>query len=53
MIDRRLFTHFDWAILSVIIGLICIGFASIYSATHAQMPAVYMKDIYWIIIGSS
>ena len=52
MIDRRLFTHFDWAILSVIIGLICIGFASIYSATHAQMPAVYMKDIYWIIIGT-
>lgn len=52
MIDRRLFTHFDWLILSVIAALICIGFASIYSATHAQMPSIYKKDIYWILIGS-
>lgn len=53
MIDRRLFTHFDWAILSVILALICVGFASIYSATHAQMPSIYVKDIYWIVIGSA
>lgn len=53
MIDRRLFTHFDWAILSVIIALASIGFASIYSATHAQMPSIYVKDIYWIVIGSA
>lgn len=52
MIDRRLFTHFDWAILSVILGLICIGFASIYSATHIHMPMIYIKDIYWIGIGA-
>lgn len=52
MIDRRLFTHFDWAIFSVILGLICVGFASIYSATHVHMASIYTKDIYWIAIGS-
>src|SRR3990172_12350898 len=52
MIDRRLFTHFDWIILAVIVGLIAIGFASIYSATHAQMPSVYRKDVYWMGIGA-
>jgi len=53
MIDRRLFTHFDWIILAVIVGLIAIGFASIYSATHAQMPSVYRKDVYWMGIGAA
>lgn len=53
MIDRRLFTHFNWAIFSVIAGLICVGFASIYSATHVHMPSIYTKDIYWIAIGSA
>jgi len=53
MIDRRLFTHFDWTILSVILALVAVGFASIYSATHAHMPSIYTKDIYWIVIGSA
>lgn len=53
MIDRRLFTHFDWALLSVMLALVFIGFASIYSATHAHMPSIYTKDIYWIVIGSA
>ncbi|HBG45505.1 MAG TPA: rod shape-determining protein RodA [Deltaproteobacteria bacterium] len=53
MIDRRLFTHFNWSILSVIIALIFVGFMSIYSATHAQMPSIYKKDVYWMSIGAA
>ncbi|MBE7413933.1 MAG: rod shape-determining protein RodA [Deltaproteobacteria bacterium] len=52
MIDRRLFTHFDWVMLGLVAALVCVGFVSIYGATHVQMPSVYKKDVYWIIIGS-
>ncbi|MBI5970047.1 MAG: rod shape-determining protein RodA [Deltaproteobacteria bacterium] len=51
MIDRRLFTHFDWFTFSLTAALTAIGLASVYSATHAQMPAIYKKEVYWIIIG--
>ncbi|MDP2690381.1 MAG: FtsW/RodA/SpoVE family cell cycle protein, partial [Deltaproteobacteria bacterium] len=53
MIDRRLITHIDWLTLSTVLTLAFIGFASVYSATHAHQPAVYRKEFYWIIIGGS
>ncbi|MBI1911826.1 MAG: rod shape-determining protein RodA [Deltaproteobacteria bacterium] len=52
MIDRRLFTYFDWATLTIVLALVLVGFASVYSATHIHMPGIYKKDIYWVIIGS-
>ncbi len=52
MIDRRLFTHFDWLTLSVIASLILIGFASVFSATHLHQPAIYQKDAWWVAIGT-
>lgn len=52
MIDRRLFTYFDWAMLAVIASLAIIGYASIYSATHTHQPMIFKKDTYWLIIGS-
>ncbi len=53
MIDRRLFTHFDWFTISLTAALIAIGLASIYSATHVNIPAIYKKEIYWILIGAA
>ncbi len=53
MIDRRLITHFDWLTFSTVLTLAFIGFASVYSATHAHQPAVYRKEFYWLIIGGS
>lgn len=52
MIDRRLFTHFDWLTLSVIASLILIGFASVFSATHLHQAAIYQKDVWWVAIGT-
>jgi len=51
MIDRKLFAHFDWLTLTTVLALTFIGLASVYSATHAQQPWVYRKEMYWIIIG--
>ncbi|MBI5642468.1 MAG: rod shape-determining protein RodA [Deltaproteobacteria bacterium] len=53
MIDRRLFTHFDWLSLSVIAALALIGFGSVFSATHSHQPGIYQKDVYWVIIGAA
>ncbi|MBI5492106.1 MAG: rod shape-determining protein RodA [Deltaproteobacteria bacterium] len=52
MIDRRLFTHFDWLILSVIMILALVGLASVYSATYTHQPGIYRKEFYWVLIGS-
>ncbi len=52
MIDRRLFTHFDWVALTVTAGLVITGLFSIYSATHLHMPSIYKKELYWVAIGS-
>ncbi len=52
MIDRRLFTHFDWLILSVILILAFVGLASVYSATHTHQPGIYRREFYWVLIGS-
>lgn len=51
MIDRRLLTHFDWQTFGITACLVAIGFSSVYSATHIQMPSVYKKEFYWIILG--
>ncbi len=51
VIDRRLLTHFDWLIFSVIVILALIGLASVYSATYSHLHSIYRKEIYWVIIG--
>ncbi len=50
MIDRRLFTHFDWLLFTVTLTLALVGLISVYSATH-HLHSVYRKEIYWISIG--
>ncbi len=52
MIDRRLLTHFDWITLMVTVALAASGFATIYSATFTGSNTIYMKEIYWLIIGT-
>jgi len=51
VIDRRLFTHFDWLIFAVTIALALAGLASVYSATHSHLHSIYRKEVYWVIIG--
>ncbi|MFQ5454842.1 MAG: rod shape-determining protein RodA [Nitrospirota bacterium] len=55
MIDRQIITQFDWKILLLIVIISIIGITTIYSVTYyktgeGQTP-IYIKQIYWIIIG--
>jgi rod shape determining protein RodA len=52
--DRRIFQHFDWALLALVLALCAIGVLSIYStsfsATGNNFP-FYVKQIQWILLG--
>jgi rod shape determining protein RodA len=54
MIDRRLFIHFDWTILGVVLILSLISILNLYSTSvneeMAGSPA-YLKQIFWLLIG--
>ena len=38
MFERRLFFHIDWALLSAVLAIVCIGIAMIYSTTYVVTP---------------
>jgi len=53
-IDRRLFTHFDWTLLGIVLLIASIGILNLYSAA-AKIETVgaplYLKQIFWLLIG--
>lgn len=54
MIDRRLFTNFDWGLLLLVLLIAGIGVVNIASATasYAMVDTPYqIRQIYWIFIG--
>jgi rod shape determining protein RodA len=54
LIDRRLLTNFDWKILLLIITIVAIGIANIYSASASYTLAGVsypLKQLYWFLIG--
>jgi rod shape determining protein RodA len=52
MIDRRLFTHFDWPLLTLVLLISLIGVLNLYSATFGEAQSnLYAKQILWIGIG--
>ena len=51
MINRRLFSHFDWFTLAITALLTFVGLATVYSATHVHLQGIYKREMYWIIIG--
>jgi len=54
MIDRRLFTHFDWTLLGIVLLLASIGILNIYSTTSGgeiSGTPLYLKQIFWLLIG--
>ena len=53
-IDRRLFIHFDWTLLGIILAIALIGILNLYSATAKMEMAgtpLYLKQIFWLLIG--
>ncbi|ACM21819.1 cell shape-determining N-acetylglucosaminyl-N-acetylmuramyl-(pentapeptide)-diphospho-undecaprenol flippase RodA [Geotalea daltonii FRC-32] len=54
MFDRRLFTNFDWTLLTLVLLICGIGVVNIFSATASyQMagPPYFIKQLYWITAG--
>jgi len=54
MIDRRLFTNFDWALLALVVLIAGIGVVNISSATasYTMVDTPYaFRQAYWILIG--
>lgn len=54
MFDRRLFTHFDWVLISLVLLLALIGVANLYSATSSwgeQVTPIHLKQLFWLGIG--
>jgi len=53
-IDRRLFIHFDWTLLAIVLAIASIGIINLYSATAKMEMAgtpLYVKQIFWLLIG--
>jgi rod shape determining protein RodA len=54
MIDRRLFIHFDWTLLGILLILASIGILNLYSITahwEGSGTPVYLKQFFWLLIG--
>lgn len=55
MFDRRLIQNFDWILFLILVLIGVIGVLNLYSATYALREAsgsqIFMKQIYWYLIG--
>ncbi|MFH0845310.1 MAG: rod shape-determining protein RodA [Pseudomonadota bacterium] len=55
MFDRRLIQHFDWVLLLLLLLISAISVLNLYSATYPIRDAggsqIFMKQIYWILVG--
>lgn len=55
MIDKRIFTHFDWVFFLMIIGLTIISIAEIYSASHGNNTFFHspyvLRQAIWFMAG--
>ncbi len=54
MFDRRLLTHFDWILLSLVLSVTCIGILNLYSATSTwdtTSTPFYLKQLAWLGVG--
>ncbi len=54
MIDRRLFTNFDWTLFLLVLLIAALGVVNIYSAAYTYAPVgtpYFLRQIYWIVAG--
>jgi rod shape determining protein RodA len=54
MIDRRLFIHFDWTLLGIVLLIAAIGILNLYGTTahgEASGTPAYLRQIFWLLIG--
>ncbi len=55
-IDRRSFSHFDWPLFVLILGILAIGLTNLYSATKAgsvgPLPSEFRRQLLALALGS-
>lgn len=54
MIDRRIFTHFDWPLIGMVLMVASVGILNLYSMTcdtDGLAAPLYLKQISWLMIG--
>jgi rod shape determining protein RodA len=53
MIDRRLFIHFDWTLLGIVLLIASIGILNLYSISSngESLTPFYLKQLSWLLIG--
>lgn len=51
MIDRRLIQNFDWTPLILTLIIATIGIINLHSATFSQQNPIWIKQLYWFILG--
>jgi rod shape determining protein RodA len=54
MIDRRLLIHFDWTLVGMTLLIASMGILNLYSITsggEASGTPIYLKQIFWLLIG--
>jgi len=56
-IDRRVFQHFDWLLFALVLAVLAIGLANLYSATQAGvehgLPPEFRRQLTAIAIGAA
>ncbi|MGQ9922093.1 MAG: rod shape-determining protein RodA [Desulfobacca sp.] len=55
MIDRRLLKNIDWLLILLVLAVVSLGIINLYSAgfnqTGDRATPLYVKQIYWLLIG--
>jgi rod shape determining protein RodA len=51
MFDRRLIQNFDWPLLVISLVITLIGILNLYSATFSQQNPVWIRQMYWFLVG--
>ena len=56
MIDRRVFTHFDWTLVGIVLIIAAVGILNLYSTTcngngEGAATPLYMKQFFWLLMG--
>lgn len=54
LIDRRLFDHFDWPIIVLVLSLMAIGVLNLYSTTLGEQingVPIYLRQTLWFSLG--
>jgi rod shape determining protein RodA len=52
MLERRLYFHIDWALISALAALCAMGVVMIYSATQSSAPRLYVSQLYALGLGT-